>query len=76
MSEFLTQESLKVKKILVLRGKDDVLVPWSTSSEFISLLQHQSKDIKVKLYNGVGHRVVPEMVDDFYDWILQCILFN
>jgi predicted esterase len=72
----LTQEipdPLKRKKILVLAGKEDTLVPWIASTHFISVLQQQSKNIQVKQYDGVGHAYPPEMMQDFYNWFIKFI---
>lgn len=65
--------SLEKKKILVLSGKDDTLVPWSASAEFISLLQRSSDEIEVKVYDGVRHEYTTEMMNDFVQWSLKFI---
>jgi predicted esterase len=66
-------ESLKRKDILVLSGKVDPLVPWSASDDFISLLEQQSENIEVKVYEGVAHEYTPEMGKDFSQWFLKFI---
>lgn len=66
--------ALKTKPILVLHGTDDLVVPWKVSIDFISYLVQQSDLIRVKLYEGVGHEMTPEMIDDFYDWLLERII--
>ena len=58
----------------MLHGQEDTLVPWSTQFEFISYLQTQSGNIEIKLYDGIGHKVTAEMVEDFYEWLLKYIL--
>jgi len=63
--------SLKRKNILVLSGKEDVLVPWTASNTFITALQEQSQSIEVKVYPGVGHEFVPIMAKDFHVWLLK-----
>jgi dipeptidyl aminopeptidase/acylaminoacyl peptidase len=63
-------ERLK-KPILVLSGGDDPLVPWSASETLISELQRESKNLKVNVYEGVGHEYAPQMGSDFYSWVLQ-----
>jgi Prolyl oligopeptidase family len=65
--------SLQRKHILVLAGKEDTLVPWTACTKVISQLQQQSKNVKVKQYEGVGHSYHPEMMKDFYNWLLQFI---
>jgi len=59
------------KKVLVLSGGSDPLVPWSTSQAFVEGLEvgpHGSKEVKV--VEGVGHEVVPPMVDALVAFIL------
>jgi predicted esterase len=63
--------SLKRKHILVLSGKEDVLVPWTASETFITALQQQSQSLQVKVYRGVGHEFAPIMVKDFRSWLLN-----
>jgi len=66
--------ALKTKPILVLHGTDDPVVPWEVATNFISHLAQQSNLVQVKLYKGVGHRMTAEMIDDFYDWLLEQII--
>jgi hypothetical protein len=66
-------EQLQRKPILVLSGGDDPLVPWTTSKAFIAQLQRESKDLKVNIYEGVGHEYTHKMGEDFYLWMLQFI---
>jgi hypothetical protein len=66
--------ALKTKSILVLHGTDDPIVPWKVSADFMSHLVQQSDLVQVKLYAGVGHETTPEMIDDFYNWLLERIL--
>jgi Prolyl oligopeptidase family len=66
--------TLKTKSMLVLHGTDDPIVPWKVSADFISHLVQQSDLVQVKLYAGVGHETTPEMIDDFYNWLLERIL--
>ena len=44
--------SLKTKRILVLHGTEDPMVPWSISSELISHLQQQCEGLQIKLYDN------------------------
>lgn len=53
------------KKILVLSGKEDKIVPWSTAKEFVEGLNvgaHGVKEVIVEL--GVGHDFSPAMVKE------------
>ena len=66
--------ALKTKPILVLHGTNDQVVPWKVATDFIDHLAQQFNLVQVKLYKGVGHTMTPEMIDDFYDWLLEHIL--
>lgn len=63
--------SLKEKRILVLSGADDPLVPWSISKGFIEDLQQVSRLLQVKLYPGVGHEYTAEMKFDLKEYVLK-----
>ena len=63
--------SLKRKHILVLSGKDDILVPWTASETFITAFQQHSQSLQVKVYPGIGHEFPPIMVKDFETWALN-----
>ena len=62
---------LKRKNILVLSGKEDILVPWTASNTFITALQQQSQSLEVKVYPGLGHEFAPIMAKDFHIWLLK-----
>ena len=62
------------KHILVLSGADDQLVPWKASKRFITALQAQSTNVKVHLYDGVGHEFTAEMEKEFCNWLHQFII--
>ena len=53
------------KKILVLSGEEDKIVPWSASKEFVDGLyvgEHGVKEVMVE--PGVGHEFSPAMVKE------------
>lgn len=51
------------KKVLVLSGGDDPLVPFSYAEEFVTNLNVGPKGVKeVMVAPGVGHECTPEMV--------------
>ena len=63
------------KKILVLSGKEDLLVPWSASEGFVNALEVGSKGVKkVVVQEGVGHACTKEMVDEAAAFIRQHLL--
>lgn len=52
------------KKILVLSGKEDKLVPWVASDKFVDKLQVGESGIKeVVVAEGVGHECTKTMVE-------------
>lgn len=60
------------KKILVLSGGDDPLVPFVHSQEFVEKLNVGPKGIKkVHVAPGVGHECTPEMVKQMADFIWE-----
>ncbi|PCH42540.1 alpha/beta-hydrolase [Wolfiporia cocos MD-104 SS10] len=60
------------KKILVLSGADDPLVPWTASKEFVDNLSVGKDGIKeVILAPGVGHKCTPEMVEAMSKFIWE-----
>lgn len=63
------------KRILVLSGKDDKLVPWSASEVFVDRLNVGERGVKrVKLYPGVGHELTDEMVTEMANFITEFCL--
>ncbi|OLL26285.1 hypothetical protein NEOLI_003512 [Neolecta irregularis DAH-3] len=64
-------ESMSDKKILVLSGKDDQIVPWPCSETFVSKLPDVHK--KIVLYEGVGHELTHLMINETCKWI-DCFL--
>lgn len=58
------------KKILVLSGADDALVPWVASENFVSGLEVGSGGVKrVVVLKGVGHECTAEMVEEAADFV-------
>jgi predicted esterase len=60
---------LSRKDLLILKGDDDQLVPWSASQEFVSLLP--ANKAEVVGYPGVGHAFTREMLEKSAEWIVQ-----
>eukprot|EP01119_Soliformovum_irregulare_P021562 TRINITY_DN7205_c0_g1_i2.p1 TRINITY_DN7205_c0_g1~~TRINITY_DN7205_c0_g1_i2.p1 ORF type:complete len:158 (+),score=25.97 TRINITY_DN7205_c0_g1_i2:155-628(+) len=51
------------KRVVVLSGGADQLVPWEFSQPFVDQLQKMDHvDVEVKVYEGSGHEVHPEML--------------
>ena len=64
-----TSDRVSRKDLLVLKGNEDPLVPWSASQDFINRLPQDK--VTVKGYEKVGHAVTREMIDDTAAWILM-----
>ena len=63
------------KKVLVLSGADDQVVPWESSDEFVKNLEVGSSGVKkVIVYPGVGHACTDAMVKDASDFVWEQVL--
>lgn len=60
---------LSRKDLLILKGDDDQLVPWSASQGFVSLLSPEKAEVVG--YPGVGHAFTDEMREKSAEWIVQ-----
>ena len=54
------------KRVLVICGADDDLVPWSAGAEFVDRLQVGDGLKESRVYEGVGHRCNEEMEEDTF----------
>ncbi|KAJ7123343.1 hypothetical protein C8R46DRAFT_1147866 [Mycena filopes] len=60
------------KKVLVMSGASDALVPWSASEAFVEGLEVGASGSKeVRVFEGVGHVVTAGMVDAFVEFVLR-----
>ncbi|KAJ6549189.1 Alpha/Beta hydrolase protein [Mycena sp. CBHHK59/15] len=55
------------KKVLVLSGGADPLVPWTASQKFVDGLEVGSGSKKCIVFDGVGHAVPPPMVKELLE---------
>ncbi|KAI0694330.1 Alpha/Beta hydrolase protein [Cytidiella melzeri] len=63
------------KKILVLSGKDDLLVPWASSDEVVRDLNVGEEGVKkVVVYPGVGHECTKDMVSELAEFVWEYAL--
>jgi dienelactone hydrolase len=63
------------KKILILSGKEDRLVPWKVNKSFVDALEVGPEGVKkVSVKEGVGHTCTDEMVDEAAAFIGQYLL--
>ncbi|GJE97372.1 alpha/beta hydrolase [Phanerochaete sordida] len=63
------------KKVLVLSGGDDPIVPWESSDEFVQKLEvGEDGTKKVVVYPGVGHKCTEDMVKEVCDFVWEHIL--
>ncbi|KAJ7116298.1 Alpha/Beta hydrolase protein [Mycena epipterygia] len=61
------------KKLLVLSGGSDPLVPWAASEKFVQGLEVGEGSKEYVVYDGVGHEVAKEMVEDVVKYILRLL---
>ncbi|KAJ7510274.1 Alpha/Beta hydrolase protein [Mycena galericulata] len=61
------------KKVLVLSGGSDPIVPWSASQKFVEGLEVGTGDKKVIVFEDAGHEVTPAMVQAAVDYILAVL---
>ncbi|GLB40650.1 hypothetical protein LshimejAT787_0805210 [Lyophyllum shimeji] len=60
------------KRILVLSGEADKLVPWDASKEFVETLDVGREGVKkVSLHSGVGHEWTEAMVKEMAEFIAK-----
>jgi len=63
------------KKILVLSGGSDPLVPWDASEEFVKGLVVGDKGVKNKMVQpGAGHEFTPEMLVEMVKFLVDQVL--
>ncbi|KAF8806085.1 alpha/beta-hydrolase [Phlegmacium glaucopus] len=63
------------KKVLVLSGKEDPLVPWSASEGFVDALEVGPEGVKkVFVQEGVKHACTKEMVEEAASFVGQYML--
>lgn len=60
-------EEVAKKDMLILKGNDDVLVPWEPSQRFVDKLPKGK--VSVVGYDGVGHALTDAMIQDTAKWI-------
>jgi len=60
------------KKILVLAGGKDELVPWAFSEPFVEQIEVGEDGVKkVLVYPGVGHAFTASMLDDVANFVWE-----
>lgn len=65
------------KKILVLSGKEDKLVPWVASEDFVDSLDVGENGVKkVVVATGVGHECTAEMVAETAKFVAEELCGN
>jgi len=62
-------ETVSTKDLLILKGDDDNLVPWSASQRFVSALPPEK--VEVVGYPGVGHAFPDAMLKKSAAWIVD-----
>ncbi len=65
------------KRILVLSGANDKLVPWNASRSFVESLEVGNEGIKkVIVQTGVGHECTKEMLEELANFVGEEYLRN
>ena len=62
-------EKVAEKDVLILKGDDDTLVPWSASAAWVNQLPKEKAEVVG--YPGVGHAFTDEMKERMAQWIDQ-----
>ena len=77
----VVQGRLSSKRILNLAGAEDKLVPYHCSAPFLDFLKRapisHSDDFELqdKVYDGVGHNMTAEMIQDALDFIMAQLMY-
>ncbi|KAF8896490.1 Alpha/Beta hydrolase protein [Infundibulicybe gibba] len=63
------------KRVLVLSGEIDTLVPWTASEKFVDELEVGAGGVKdIKLQAGVGHECTEKMVEEMCAFVIKEVL--
>jgi predicted esterase len=62
-------ENVSRKEVLILKGDEDELVPWSASQEFVGRLPNERKEVVG--FPGVGHKFTDQMMAKAVSWIVE-----
>lgn len=66
-------EEVAKKDVLILKGNEDILVPWQPSQSFVDELPKSRA--RVIGYDGVGHALDKAMIEDTARWIQALIKY-
>lgn len=61
--------NMKGKRVLILSGKKDKLVPFGKGAGFVEELQGVAKSVQIEIYDGVGHRCTETMINELSKFI-------
>lgn len=56
--------NMKGKRVLILSGKKDKLVPFSKGESFVQELKSVASSVQVEIYEGVGHKCTEAMINE------------
>lgn len=62
-------ENLKGKRILVLSGEKDKLVPFDKGAAFVEQVKQCAESVQVEIYPGIGHKCTESMIDEMSRFI-------
>lgn len=57
------------KRILILSGKKDKLVPFDKGAAFVEELKAVAGSVQVEIYDGVGHRCTEAMIEELSKFV-------
>lgn len=56
--------NLRGKRVLILSGEKDKLVPYDKGATFVEELKRVASSVQVEIYPGVGHRCTEAMIEE------------
>lgn len=63
----------KGKKLMLLSGEVDKLVPYANGKPFIDVLKDVAVDVDSRVYKGVGHNFSSDMVTDAVEFLVTAV---
>lgn len=64
---------VKGKKLMLLSGAVDKLVPYANGKPFIDVLKDVGVDVDDRVYEGVGHKFSSDMVTDAVEFLVKAV---
>lgn len=64
-------ENMRGKRILILSGAKDKLVPFDKGAAFVEELKKVAGSVQVEVYPGVGHRCTETMIEELSRFVTR-----